>query len=211
LKSLFSFWKKPSGSNPSHVNDSFHHIVAGLGNPGARYERTRHNVGFQLVERMAGQFGATWKSEKRFSAHTAFIETPAGRLLLVKPQTFMNRSGESLQAISRFYKKEPADFICVYDDITLPVGRAKLSLTGSAGGHNGVTDILQKLGAGFLRFRLGIGAKAHPEMDLKDHVLGRFSSEDENLFTAQIPNWIDQILFLVREGPQKAMNQINRS
>lgn len=132
-------------------------------------------------------------------------------MLLVKPQAYMNASGQCLQKIASFYKLKSSNFICAYDDITLPVGKTKLSLKGGDGGHNGVADVIKHLGSGFIRFRVGIGPKKHPGMDLKDHVLGRIPDCEQLLIEKSLPEWCNQIQLILDKGPQAAMNQINRN
>ena len=129
-------------------------VIAGLGNPGSRYRNTRHNVGFALVEKLAAKLDVEWKTESRFEADIATVSYGERKLLLVKPQTFMNASGRSLGAILRYRKLTPQSLVVVYDDITLELGRPKLSLNGSAGGHNGIRDLLAQVGPGFLRYLL---------------------------------------------------------
>src|SRR5882724_9362628 len=151
-------------------------LIAGLGNPGREYAGTRHNLGFTVVEALAAAEGLKWKKESRFEAETARWEVrPGVTRLLVKPQTFMNDSGRALRALLDFNKVAVETLIVAYDDLTIDLGRVKVSVTGSAGGHNGVASLLEQLGSGFIRYRLGIGAPRPVDMDIKDFVLGKFS------------------------------------
>lgn len=184
-------------------------VIAGLGNPGAQYRQTRHNIGFEVVDALAAAQGVSWKEEKRFYCHLARVTLAERVVTLVKPQTFMNDSGRSLGELMRFGKL-PVESLCVvYDDITLETGRLKLSLNGSAGGHNGITSILQHLGSGFVRYRIGIGAKAIPQMKLADWVLGKQTVEEKAIHSARLSAYMDGLQMLLAEGTERAMNQLN--
>lgn len=185
-------------------------VIAGLGNPGLKYRHTRHNVGFDLVERFALKYSATWKHESRFEADTAVILHAGRKLMLIKPRTFMNASGRSLGAVLRYRRLPPESLLVVYDDLNLEVGRSKLSLYGSAGGHNGIADILTEAGTGFARFRIGIGGKPDKTMDLADYVLSRFSKNEQTLLEEQTPFFIEQMDLILSEGVEPAMNIINQ-
>ena len=130
--------------------------------------------------------------------------------MLVKPQTFMNGSGRSLAAVLRYRKLSPESLLVVYDDITLDLGRSKLSSRGSAGGHNGVADLLDRLGGGFVRYRIGIGAKPHKAMDLADYVLSSFSPDERTLLAARMPSYLEHIALVIDQGVEPAMNLINQ-
>jgi peptidyl-tRNA hydrolase, PTH1 family len=186
-------------------------VIAGLGNPGLKYRNTRHNVGFALVEKLAVKLGAEWKIEARFEAEIATVTLSSERkLLLVKPQTFMNASGRSLGAILRYRKLPPESLLAIYDDITLDFGRAKLSQNGSDGGHNGISDLLTQIGSGFLRYRIGIGAKPHKEMDLADYVLSKFTKDEIKLLADQMPSYFEHIKLIIDKDTELAMNFINQ-
>ena len=153
-------------------------VIAGLGNPSFRYEGTRHNVGFEVIDMLADQYRIRIKEKKHKAlCGTGIIE--GNKVMLVKPQTFMNLSGESIGAVLNFYKLEPeSEFLVVYDDISLAPGRIRIRKKGSAGGHNGIKSIISTIGTQeFLRIKIGVGEK--PEgWDLADYVLGRFSREE---------------------------------
>lgn len=186
-------------------------VIAGLGNPGPKYRNTRHNIGFDLVDAFAAKCKCTWKLEAKFESETALFSFPEGRkLLLVKPQTFMNASGRALGAILRYHKLEAESLLVVYDDLTLDLGRLKLSSSGSAGGHNGVTDLLEQIGPGFVRFRIGIGAKPHKAMDLADYVLSQFSKDETKHLASQMPRYLEQLQLVIDQGIEPAMNLINQ-
>jgi PTH1 family peptidyl-tRNA hydrolase len=185
-------------------------VIAGLGNPGQKYRNTRHNIGFDVVEQFAAGLGGAWRPEPRFEADVAAVELDGKKLMLVKPQTFMNDSGRSLGAVLRYRKLGPESMIVIYDDLTLELGRTKLSVNGSAGGHNGISDLLERIGPGFVRYRVGIGAKPKKEMDLADYVLSQFRPDEKKLFTDRMPKFIDQLRLIVEQGIEPAFNTINQ-
>jgi len=186
-------------------------LIAGLGNPGREYAGTRHNLGFTLVEALAAAEGLKWKSDSRFEAETARWDVrPGVTRLLVKPQTFMNDSGRALRALLDFHRVPVDSLIVAYDDLTIDLGRVKVSVTGSAGGHNGVASLLEHLGSGFIRYRLGIGAPRPADMDLKDFVLGKFSTEQTTLIDQKLTTFVDGLRLLMNRGYADAMNILNR-
>jgi len=185
-------------------------VIAGLGNPGPKYRNSRHNVGFVLVDALARKFRCAWKLEARFEAEVATALLGERRILLVKPQTYMNASGRSLGAILRYHKFSPERLLAVYDDLHLTFGRVKLSVEGSAGGHNGVADLLERVGSGFARFRFGIGEKPHREMDLADYVLSRFDKAETDELERRMPDYLDQLQLVIDKGIEPAMNIINQ-
>ena len=185
-------------------------VIAGLGNPGSKYRNTRHNIGFALVDQLAAKYGATWKHEARFEAEVAVIQHGERKLMLLKPQTFMNASGRSLGTALRYRKRSADSMLVIYDDLTLDLGRIKLSVSGSAGGHNGIADILTQVGAGFGRFRVGIGAKPHKEMDLSDYVLSKFSKDEQSILTDRSPIFLDHLHLILNQGIESSMNTINQ-
>jgi PTH1 family peptidyl-tRNA hydrolase len=185
-------------------------VIAGLGNPGSKYRNTRHNIGFALVDQLAAKYGATWKHEARFEAEVAVIQHGERKLMLLKPQTFMNASGRSLGTALRYRKQSTDSMLVIYDDLTLDLGRIKLSVSGSAGGHNGIADILTQVGAGFARFRVGIGAKPHKEMDLSDYVLSKFSKDEQSILTDRSPIFLDHLHLILNQGIESSMNTINQ-
>ena len=186
-------------------------LIAGLGNPGREYAATRHNLGFTVVEALAAAEGLKWKNESRFEAATARWDVrPGVTRLLVKPATFMNESGRALRALLDFHKAAVSDLIVAYDDLTIDTGAVKVSVTGSAGGHNGVASLLEHLGSGFIRYRLGIGALRPGGMDLKDFVLGKFSPEESTLIDQKLTTFVDGLRLLLASGPAHAMNLLNR-
>lgn len=186
-------------------------IVAGLGNPGRDYVDTRHNYGWIVVDAFARRHGLSWKEQARFEAEVArWDPSPDRTVWLMKPLTFMNESGRSLGAFARFHKAAPAQVAVVYDDLTIDLGLRKVSHVGSAGGHNGVASVLEHLGQGFARYRLGIGPKTPPQMDLKDFVLGKFTPEQLALVQTNLETTLDGLELLLNRGIAHAMNQLNR-
>jgi PTH1 family peptidyl-tRNA hydrolase len=186
-------------------------LVAGLGNPGREYSRTRHNAGFAVVDAWAARHGLTWRRSLRFHAKIARCEpAPGTTWLLAKPTTFMNESGRALRALASFHRVPPRDLIVVHDDLAIDLGRVKISVRGSAGGHNGVASLLEHVGDGFTRYRIGIGPKHPPQMDLKDFVLGRFTPDEQAIFDQQLTTYVDGLELLLTQGPAQAMNQLNR-
>jgi PTH1 family peptidyl-tRNA hydrolase len=185
-------------------------VIAGLGNPGSKYRNTRHNIGFALVDQLAEKYGAAWKHEARFEAEVAVIQHDERKLMLLKPQTFMNASGRALGISLRYRKLSAESMLVIYDDLTLDLGRIKLSVNGSAGGHNGIADILTQVGAGFARFRVGIGAKPHKEMDLSDYVLSEFSKDEQTILADRSQIFLDHLHLILNQGIESSMNTINQ-
>lgn len=185
-------------------------LVAALGNPGKSYANTRHNFGWIVLESLAKKHALSWQKESAFDALVARWNHPHGVRWLVKPQTFMNASGRSVQAVAHFHKLSAESITVVYDDITIELGRIKVTVTGSAGGHNGILSLLEHVGEGFARFRLGIGPKEPKEMDMKDFVLGQFSQSQLSLIDQTLDHTVQSLELLLNEGSLKAMNHINR-
>ncbi len=184
-------------------------VIAGLGNPGAEYARTRHNLGFWLVDALARETRAEFHTESRFQAEVARADLAGRTIWLLKPLTFMNACGESVGPFLHFHKLPSSALAVVHDDITLPLGRLKITVRGSAGGHNGIASLLQHVGEDFARVKLGIGGKAHPEMDLADHVLSRLTPDEEAALAARQPDFLRGLHLLAQEGPAAAMNALN--
>ncbi len=187
-------------------------MIVGLGNPGSEYANTRHNIGFRVVDAFAAKHGAdAWTKDRKQKGEIALLSSQKlGRQILVKPTTYMNESGVCVQKLCSYYKIPPEEVVVVYDEINLEVGEVKLSMTGSAGGHNGLADILGRIAPRFARIRVGIGGKPHKEMPLADYVLGKFSSDDETVVSANMDRYVESIELLLAHGPELAMNQINR-
>lgn len=186
-------------------------LIAGLGNPGREYAGTRHNLGFTVVEALAAAEGLKWEKDSHFQAELARWDVrPRVTRYLVKPTTFMNDSGRALRALLDFHQVAVSDLIVAYDDLTIDTGLVKVSVTGSAGGHNGVASLLEHVGDGFVRYRLGINEPRPAEMDLKDFVLGKFSKEQTKIIDQKLNIFVDGLRLLINRGPAEAMNQLNR-
>lgn len=184
-------------------------IIVGLGNPGSEYERTRHNVGFRTVDLLAKQ--AEVKIDRaKFRALTRSANLAGQKVLLLKPETYMNRSGEAVQLAAMFYKVPISHILVLSDDISLPVGKIRVRAEGSAGGHNGLKSIIGQLDSqDFPRVRIGVGAKPHPDYDLADWVLSNFTPEEEILLIPAIEHAAAAVLELIQNGPQSAANRYN--
>jgi peptidyl-tRNA hydrolase, PTH1 family len=156
-------------------------LIIGLGNIGARYAHTRHNIGFMVADQLAANLGATWKHEAKFKTDLAETTMPDGtRLLLAKPHTMMNLSGEAAQKIAAFYKIDPADVWAIFDEIDVPFGRLRLRSSGSGGGHQGVNSLIQHLGPSFVRVRVGISLNDRTTEPSEVYVLKPFTPEEQS-------------------------------
>jgi len=185
-------------------------LVAGLGNPGSAYAATRHNLGWIVLDAFARRHRLTWTSQPRFEAEVARLDRGGRRLWLAKPLTFMNESGRAIAALGRFHRMPSSDMLMIYDDIGLDFGRVKVSTRGSAGGHNGVASLLAHVGDDFVRYRLGIGPRQPPEMDLKDFVLAKFSPEQQQNLDRNLDPYLDGLELLLTDSVDRAMNRLNR-
>ncbi len=183
--------------------------IVGLGNPGSSYEQTRHNVGFRAVAALAESAGVRIDRSK-FQALTAQATVGGCRVLLMQPQTFMNRSGIAVQQAARFYKLPPERVLVLFDDIDLDVGRIRIRRDGSAGGHNGIKSIIACLGSqDFPRVRIGVGAKPHPDYDLADWVLSRFSAQELKRLEPAIEHAAEAVPVILQDGIEKAASRFN--
>ena len=174
----------------------------GLGNPGREYENTRHNVGFMILDRLASRAGVGFKVQREWRAEMA----AQGRLLFCKPKSYMNLSGEPLSAVTRFYKIQGNEILVVLDDVALPLGKLRIRLGGSAGGHNGMKSILSHVGD-VPRLRVGIGAEKGGGMT--GHVLGRFTADELPVLEESLGRAVEAIDFACQHGVQAAMNKFN--
>ncbi len=179
-------------------------LIVGLGNPGREYAGTRHNVGFMVLEKLAATLRAEWKLDR---ARKGELATGAG-VLLVRPQTYMNNSGECVGPLMRYFKFSPEQILVIYDDISFPVGTLRLRAAGSAGGHNGVKSLIAHLGSEhFPRLRIGVGAPGQKSM--VSHVLGHFSPEEKPLLEDTLSRATEAALCVLREGFEMAANRFN--
>ena len=193
-------FKKPGGVN---------WLIVFLGNPGVKYEGTRHNAGFMTADVMAKNKGVAI-NRLRFKALTAQCTIGGESVLLMKPQTYMNLSGEAVEEAARYYKIEPSHVLVVSDEMALPPGRIRIRTKGSAGGHNGLKNIIAHLGTEeFPRIRLGVGEPPHPDYDVKDWVLSTFKNQDAEDMARAAEHAAAAAECYITEGPEKAMNKFN--
>ena len=184
-------------------------LLVGLGNPGTQYENTRHNVGFLVADELAERQNAPIQRLK-FKALTNLLTISGEKVLVMKPVTYMNLSGEAVRQAVDFYKIPPERVLVVSDDTALAVGRLRIRKGGSAGGHNGLKNIIQHLGTDqFPRVRVGVGQKPHPDYDLADWVLGKFQGEDKKVMDEAVKRAADAVECILKEGADRAMNRFN--
>jgi PTH1 family peptidyl-tRNA hydrolase len=187
-------------------------LVVGLGNPGREYASTRHNIGFEIVERLGGKLGGSFRSRSRFTSAIAEVILDGGKLVLAKPQAFMNRSGVAVSALVNWLKIAPTELVVVVDDADLPLGQLRLRQSGGSGGHNGLRSIIEALGGveEFPRLRVGIGRTGPIGEDITDHVLGKFGPQEREQAQEAIEQAVEAVECCVREGLTTAMNRFNR-
>lgn len=184
-------------------------LVVGLGNPGREYERTRHNTGFRVVDALAESLGVRL-TRLRFRALIATATVAGKKVLLMKPQTFMNASGLSVQPAAAYYKIPPERILVIFDDVSLPSGRIRIRAEGSAGGHNGLKSIISSLGSqAFPRIKVGVGEKPHPDYDLRDWVLSKPSALEEKALSAACERAVEAVSAVLHDGCEKAAAQFN--
>ena len=184
-------------------------LIAGLGNPGSEYAATRHNIGFMVVDQLAAQFGSTWEKSVPQAREDA-LSAKCGAVLLIKPMSFMNRSGYPLFAVAQFYKIEPQQILIVLDDLALPLGHLRLRARGGSGGHNGLESIIVQFGTEEIpRLRVGIGQA--PREGYVDYVLSRFFDEEKPLVRSTIGRAVDALKCAIDNGLVSAMNTFNKT
>ncbi|MBH31406.1 MAG: aminoacyl-tRNA hydrolase [Candidatus Marinimicrobia bacterium] len=185
------------------------HLIVGLGNPGAKYEGTRHNVGFLVVRKMADKWVGGWKEEKKFKALMSQVTMDDQRIHLCQPQTYMNRSGESVGLLCDYYRIPARKVLVVVDDVELAFGQLRMRPDGGSGGHNGLGSVEQHLATSeYLRLRVGVGKPAH-EAGLTSHVLGRFTPDESSRMTRCAEVAVQQCECWLRHGSQRAMSEFN--
>jgi peptidyl-tRNA hydrolase, PTH1 family len=181
-------------------------LIAGLGNPGPEYAATRHNIGFMVVDQLAAQFGSAWEKSAKWDT----LSAKCGAVLLVKPLSFMNRSGYPLLAVAQFYKIDPQQILVVLDDFALPLGRLRLRERGGSGGHNGLESIITQFGTEEIpRLRIGIGAAPHEGS--ADYVLSRFFDQEKPIVRSTIDRAVQALKSAIDNGVVSAMNTFNKS
>ena len=184
-------------------------LVVFLGNPGAKYNGTRHNAGFMAADAMAKEVNVAI-NKLRFKALTATVTIGGEKVLLMKPQTYMNLSGEAVGQAAKFYKISPERIIVVSDEVAMPIGKLRIRKSGSAGGHNGLKDIIRHLGTqDFPRIRMGVGAAPHPDYDMADWVLSTFKNKDAEDMQDLAERVSKAVQCYITEGPDRAMNKFN--
>ena len=190
-------------------------LLIGLGNPGQKYERTRQNIGFEVIDSLANSCAVQLTENKRFHGKVGETRSSHGdRLILLKPNTYMNRSGQSVRAVVDWYKLSAHDVMVIYDDMDLPIGRLRLRLSGSAGGHNGMKSIISHLGTqAFSRLRLGISRADNAEQQVNStvvgHVLGKFAPAERKVMDAAVTLAVDAVEFSIRKGIERTMRLYN--
>lgn len=168
-------------------------LIVGLGNSGAKYSNTRHNVGFIAADFISDRYNFTWNAKSKFNAEIASGECDLGKIVLCKPDTFMNLSGTSVGSLASFYKLKPENIIVIHDDVDVPFGRVKYKLGGSAGGHNGLKSIDSHVGANYHRIRVGVGRPEDSRYDISDFVLGKFTKSEEDEIAITIHKVMDAL------------------
>ena len=186
-------------------------IIAGLGNPGREYESTPHSIGFEVADAVVREMGAAFRRSPAFKGDLADGHFAEGKVLVVKPMTFMNLSGDSVAPVVKYHNATPADLVVVSDDIDLPVGRLRIRKGGSAGGHNGLKSVIERLGSpDFVRLRIGVGRDRKDRSEVVGHVLGKFDPDTRALMTAKVvPAAVKALAQILAEGPEAAMNAWN--
>ncbi len=184
-------------------------IIVGLGNPGPEHVLTRHNAGFWFVDALASRLGGRFRSHTKFLGDICRVPYAGGEISLLKPTTFMNRSGHSIRALSEYLKVPAGEILVVHDELDLPVGEARFKLGGGHGGHNGLRDTITQIGTDFWRLRLGIG---HPgdKSQVIDYVLRRAPKEEEEAILGSVANALDALQVFLEQGAEKAMNGLHR-
>ena len=184
-------------------------LIVGLGNPGAKYDGTRHNIGFAALDILAGSMGVS-PDRLKFKSLCAQGTLGGQKVLLMKPSTFMNLSGQAVCEAAAFYKLPMERVLVLCDDVNLPVGKLRIRVKGSDGGHNGLKNIIYLSGSdAFPRVRIGVGQKPHPDYDLADWVLGKFTGEDKKAIDAAVKRAADAIECILKDGLDKGMNRFN--
>ncbi len=185
------------------------YLIAGLGNPGREYEMTRHNIGFHVIDRMSDLYRVKVNKLKFKSLHGT-CTIGGEKVILVKPQTYMNLSGEAIREFASFYKLTPEQIIIIHDDVSLAPGRMRIRAKGSAGGHNGLKSIIYNLSSDeFVRIKIGVGAPEHKDYDLADYVLGRFTKDEIPLFEEIIDKTVKACETIIEQDVITAMNKFN--
>lgn len=187
-------------------------LIVGLGNPGKKYEQTRHNLGFMLVDRLLDIWGGSFEASSKYKAECAEIRSTAhGKVFLMKPQTYMNLSGQSVAPFAHFYKIDPQDIFVLFDDLDMKLGRLKMARKGSAGGHNGIKSLIACLGSQeFPRLKMGIGRPNATREEVIDHVLKRFAKDEMKVVDEVLKRGVEAVEAYLEQGLDYAMNHHNK-
>lgn len=211
MSNIFDIFKKIEKENADRANQPITHILVGLGNPGPKYENTRHNAGFMAIDHIAAKCGATINKSK-FHALVGEATVGGKRVLFMKPQTFMNESGIAVSEAAAFYKIPASNIIAMSDDVNLDVGRMRVRASGSDGGQKGLRSITNMISSdAFPRIRFGVGKKPHPDYDLADWVLGNFSAEDKKKLAACFDPAFEGFLKILNDDVDAAMQICNKA
>ena len=206
--SIFDIFKQLENKEPAPTG-AVEYIIVGLGNPGTEYENTRHNIGFMTIDTLCEKYKVSCKKLK-FKSLTCDVMISGKRCLIMKPGTYMNKSGEAVTEAMSFYKIPPERTIIVFDDISLEPGKMRIRRKGSDGGHNGIKNIIYLSGADtFPRIKMGVGAKPHPDYNLADWVLGHFKKEDGEKLEQCFQNAVTALELMVDGKTDQAMNKFN--
>ena len=185
-------------------------VIAGLGNPGAQDANTPHSIGFEVADAIAREIGAEWRASASFKGELATGVFAGQKVLLLKPMTYMNLSGDSVAPVVRYHNATPADLLVISDDIDLPVGRLRIRVGGSAGGHNGLKSIIERVGTpAFTRLRVGVGRDTHDRSEVIGHVLGKFDPVTRAVMDQVVPAAVQAAAAIISTTPQAAMNAWN--
>ncbi|MFH0853975.1 MAG: aminoacyl-tRNA hydrolase [bacterium] len=187
-------------------------LIAGLGNPGIKYNLTRHNTGFFVIEELAKIYNLNFKNEPKFQSYTTEAKIDNKKIIFSMPLTYMNNSGMSVSRLAKFYKISFENIIVIHDDIDLPFGKIRISFGASSGGHNGVESIIRDLGTkDFIRLRIGIGNEISQSRKIlvEKFVLQKFLDNEKKLFSAELPRYVETINFILKNGYKKAMEKFN--
>ena len=207
--SIFDLFEKLDAQKKKQVSGPPEWLIVGLGNPGKKYECTRHNIGWIALETLAGMHHISI-NQLKFSATVGQGKIADIAVLLMKPQTFMNESGRAVREAANFYHIPPERVLVLYDDVSMEAGKLRIRAKGSAGGHNGIKSIIAQLGSdAFPRVKLGVGAPPHPDYDLADWVLGTFSKAEQDLLAPCIDRACASIATIFTQGCSVAANQFN--
>ncbi len=208
MSNIFDLFKQIEKKN-ENVSSNVTHLVVGLGNPGEKYQKTRHNMGFLAIDYISEKLSVKVNKSK-FKALIADADLGGKRALFMKPQTFMNNSGEAVREAVEFYKIPVENVIVIYDDISLQPGKMRIRLKGSDGGHNGIKSIIYHLNSNeFPRIKIGVGAKPNPDYDLADWVLGNVAKDDQEATFKCIQNSFECVEYMLQGNVNKAMEKFN--